>query len=136
MNKIPISEIKFGDNVEIKKVMTEKMVKSFANISEDYNPVHLDKKYASKSRYKKPIIHGLMGASLFSGLFGTKLPGEGCVYKSQNIRFKRPIYIGEVLTARIEVIDIDIKNKILKFSTIGFVNNKIVIDGYAEIFIP
>ena len=136
MNKIPLSEIKFGDTVEIKKVMTQKMVKNFANISEDYNPVHLDKEYASKSRYKKQIIHGLMGASLFSGLFGTKLPGEGCVYKSQNIRFKRPIYVGEVLTARIEVTDIEVNKKILKFNTIGIVNNKIVIDGEAEIFVP
>ena len=136
MKKLNINLIKPGDFVEIEKVMTLEMVKSFANISDDYNPIHLDKNYASKSRYKKQIIHGLMGSSLFSGLFGTKLPGEGCVYKSQNLIFKRPVYINDNLRARIEVKEIDINKKIIKFFTQCFVKDKLVIDGDAEIFIP
>ena len=116
--------------------MSPDMVKAFAEISEDFNPVHLDENYASKSRYKKQIIHGLMATSLFSGLFGTKLPGEGCVYKSQNILFKRAIYIGDTVTARVEVTDVDIKKKILSFSTRCLVKGKIMIDGESEIFVP
>jgi acyl dehydratase len=81
MNVIPIEEIKVGSSAEITKIMSLEMVKSFAGISEDFNPVHLDADYASKSRYKAQIIHGLMATSLFSGLFGTKLPGEGCVVR-------------------------------------------------------
>lgn len=131
-----ISEIKSGDYVEIKKKMTIKMVKNFAKISEDFNPVHLDKKYALKSRYKGQIIHGLMAASLFSGLFGTKLPGEGCVYKSQNIRFKRAVYINDIVTAKVQVNFVDMRKKVIKFRTQCFVNNKVVIDGESEIFIP
>ena len=111
MKSIPIEEIKIGDSAEISKLMSADMVKAFAEISEDFNPVHLDENYALKSRYKKQIIHGLMATSLFSGLFGTKLPGEGCVYKSQNILFKRAIYIGDTVTARVEVTDVDIKKK-------------------------
>ena len=136
MNKINISKINNGDFADIEKVMNLEMVKTFAEISEDFNPVHLDEDYASKSRYKKQIIHGLMATSLFSGLFGTKLPGEGCVYKSQNIRFKRPIYIGDAVKAKIVVTEVNIKNKIIKFSTQCFVKGKIVIDGESEIFIP
>jgi len=131
-----ISKIKCGDYVEIKKKMTLKMVKNFAKISEDFNPVHLDKKYALKSRYKGQIIHGLMAASLFSGLFGTKLPGKGCVYKSQNIRFKRAIYINDIVTAKVQVNVVDMRKKVIKFKTQCFVNNKVVIDGESEIFIP
>lgn len=136
MIKREISEIKVGDSSEVKKKMTLKMVRNFALISNDFNPIHLDKEYASKSRYKKQIIHGLMATSLFSGLFGTSLPGEGCVYKSQNIRFKRAIYINDLVTARVEVQSVDAKKKIIIFKTVCLVNNKIMIDGHAEIFIP
>jgi 3-hydroxybutyryl-CoA dehydratase len=131
-----LHEIKIGDFAEISETMTLKMVKSFANISKDFNPVHLDSEYAIQSRYRGQIIHGLMAASLFSGLFGTKLPGEGCVYKSQTVRFKRAIYLDDIVTARVEVVLIDIKKKIIKFKTSCYVSNKIVIDGQAEIFIP
>lgn len=136
MKSIPIEEVKIGDSAEISKLMSPDMVKAFAEISEDFNPVHLDENYASKSRYKKQIIHGLMATSLFSGLFGTKLPGEGCVYKSQNILFKRAIYIGDTVTARVEVTDVDIKKKILSFRTRCLVKGKIMIDGESEIFVP
>tara|TARA_Y100000996_G_scaffold414950_1_gene407510 strand:- start:1077 stop:1487 length:411 start_codon:yes stop_codon:yes gene_type:complete len=136
MIKVDITDIRPGDFAEIKKKMTLEMVKNFAIISGDYNPVHLDEKYASKSRYKKQIIHGLMATSLFSGLFGTKLPGEGCVYKSQNIRFKRPIYINDLVTARIEVISVELKSKVISFETKCLVNKKIMIDGESEIFVP
>ena len=111
-------------------------LENFAGISEDFNPVHLDAEYASKSRYKAQIIHGLMASSLFSGLFGTELPGEGCVYKSQNIRFKRPIYVGDEVTARVEVVDVDISKKVISFTTRCLVNGKVMIDGESEIFVP
>ena len=72
MRKIPIEEIAVGDSAEVSKHMSLAMVEAFAEISGDYNPVHLDASYAANSRYKKPIIHGLMATSLFSGWFGTE----------------------------------------------------------------
>ena len=136
MKNIALNKIEVGNTAEITKLMTLDMVKAFAEISEDFNPIHLDKKYAATSRYKKQIIHGSMATSLFSGLFGTQLPGLGCVYKSQNIRFKRAIYIGDTVTARVEVLDADIKNKVVSFSTRCLVRGKIMIDGESEIFVP
>ena len=136
MKIVPIEEINVGDSAEITKYMTLDMIKAFAAISEDFNPVHIDADYASKSRYKRQIIHGLMASSLFSGLFGTQLPGEGCVYKSQNIRFKRPIYVGDEVTAKIEVVNVDVNKKVISFTTRCFVNGKVMIDGESEIFIP
>tara|TARA_B100000886_G_scaffold336514_1_gene295446 strand:- start:162 stop:578 length:417 start_codon:yes stop_codon:yes gene_type:complete len=133
MKKVNINEIECGDSVEIEKKMTFEMVKMFSQISEDYNSVHLDKEYASKSRYKKQIIHGMMATSLFNGLFGTELQGEGCVYKRQNIKFKRPIYIGDIVKAIVEVKYISIENKILGFRTGCLVKDKVVIDGESEI---
>lgn len=136
MIKLDLADVSVGDFAEIEKKMTLDMVKSFASISEDFNPVHLNKEYAANSRYKKQIIHGLMATSLFSGLFGTKLPGEGCVYKSQNIRFKRAIYIGDVVMARVEVTQVNIERKVITFITRCFVNGKVMIDGESEIFVP
>jgi 3-hydroxybutyryl-CoA dehydratase len=136
MKVVPIEEINVGDSAEITKRMSLEMVTAFAGISEDFNPVHLDAEYASKSRYKAQIIHGLMASSLFSGLFGTELPGEGCVYKSQNIRFKRPIYVGDEVTARVEVVNVDISKKVISFTTRCLVNGKVMIDGESEIFVP
>ncbi len=136
MIKLNLSQVSVGDFAEVEKKMTLDMVKSFASISNDFNPVHLDEKYAANSRYKRQIIHGLMATSLFSGLFGTKLPGEGCVYKSQSIKFRRAIHIGEVVTARVEVTEVNIKKKIIRYRTRCFVNKKVMIDGESEIFVP
>ncbi|MBT8552478.1 MaoC family dehydratase [Polynucleobacter paneuropaeus] len=125
-----------GKTACIKKVMTEADIISFAGISEDFNPIHLDRGYAEKSRYKAQIIHGMMAASLFSGLFGTKLPGKGCVYKSQNLNFRRAIYVGDEVEAKIEIIGIDKKNRTIAFKTVCVVRGKFAIEGTAEIFLP
>ena len=134
--RIRIDNFKVGDSVEISKLISQKIVNSFALISEDFNPLHVDSEYAAKSRYKKPIIPGMLACSLFSGLFGTKLPGEGCVYKSQNIRFKRAIYVGDNVTAKVEIISINYEKKVITFKTICLVKGKVMIDGEAEIFLP
>ena len=88
------------------------------------------------SRYKKRIAHGLLSASFFSALFGTKLPGKGCVYVGQNLNFKRPVYLGDTVTATVTVSNFDVVKKRVFFETKCTVKNKIVIDGTAEIFIP
>lgn len=135
-NKISLEEIEIGMNVSYSQTITDEDVKSFAEISGDKNPVHLDEEYAEKSRYKKRIAHGLMTASYFSALFGTKIPGEGCVYVSQSLNFKRPVYIGDMVTATVEVTSVDLVKKRVFFKTICKVKNKVVTDGEAELFVP
>lgn len=136
MIKVELEKIQVGQKASIKKLMVESDVISFSKTSEDFNPVHLDKEYAENSRYRGQIVHGLMAASLFSGLFGTKLPGMGCVYKSQNIRFKRPIYIGDEVEAKVEVLSVNLQKKLVNFKTTCTVAGKLMIDGEAELFIP
>lgn len=135
-NKIPLEEICIGMQVSYSQTVTDSDIKAFAGISGDRNPVHLDEAYAESSRYKKRIAHGLMTASYFSALFGTKIPGEGCVYVSQSLQFKRPVYIGDTVTATVEVTNINLEKKRVFFKTTCKVKNKVVTDGEAELFVP
>ena len=135
-NKIPLEEIEIGMNVSYSQTITDADVKAFSGISGDRNPVHLDEQYAENSRYKKRIAHGLMTASYFSALFGTKIPGEGCVYVSQSLNFKRPVYIGDTVVETVEVISVDLAKKRVFFRTTCKVKNKVVTDGEAELFVP
>lgn len=131
-----IDEIQVGMTASSSHVITDHDIVSFAEISGDKNPVHLDEEFAVTTRFKKRIAHGLMSSSYFSALFGTQLPGRGCVYVSQNLNFKRPVYIGDEVIAMIEVIDVNIDSRRVHFNTCCKVKNKTVIDGTAEIYIP
>ncbi|WP_168405044.1 MaoC family dehydratase [Acinetobacter indicus] len=133
---IPIEDIQIGMKVSYSQTITDSDIKTFAGLSGDHNPVHVDEKYAENSRFKRRIAHGLMSAGFFSQLFGTKLPGPGCVYTAQSLKFLRPVYINDTVVATVEVIAIDLLRKRVWFKTYCTVNNKIVIDGQAEIYIP
>ena len=88
-----MERFKLGDTATYSQTITDADIKSFAGISGDNNPVHMSDEYAEESRFKKRIAHGLISASFFSALFGTKLPGPGCVYVNQSLKFLRPVYI-------------------------------------------
>ena len=131
-----IEEIKVGMTASYSQTITDADVKAFAGVSGDHNPVHLSEEYAKDSRFKDRIAHGLLTASFFSAIFGTKLPGEGCVYAGQNLQFKRPVYLGDTVVAKVTVTAVDIAKKRVTFETICTVNGKAVTTGTAEIFIP
>lgn len=135
-SQIPLEEIKMGMNISYSQIITDADIKAFAEVSGDKNPVHLDEEYAQKSRFKKRIAHGMMTASYFSALFGTKIPGEGCVYTHQTLNFKKPIYLGDTVTATVTVSGIDLDKRRIRFKTICKVQDKIVTDGDAELYIP
>ena len=136
MKKVAIENINIGDTTSVEKTMTLANVMAFADISGDKNPIHLDRKYAEATRFKGQLVHGMMAASMFSSLFGTEIPGEGCVYKSQSLSFRRPIYIGDTVLAQVTVTHVDVAKKTVKFRSHCLVNDKIAINGEAEIFIP
>lgn len=118
------------------QTITDYDVKAFAGISGDHNPIHIDDEYAAKSRFKRRIAHGFHSASFFSAIFGTQLPGKGCVYASQSLNFKRPVYLGDTVTASVTVIGIDLQSKKVDFETVCKVRNKVVTSGTAQIFLP
>lgn len=135
-NNIAFENIKVGMSESYTKVVTDADVKAFAGISGDRNPIHMDEIYAETTQFKKRIAHGLMSASYFSALFGMRLPGPGCVYVAQSLKFLRPVYIDDKIVAIITVKSIDFKKRRVFFKTICEVSGKKVIMGEAEIYIP
>ena len=127
---------KIGMKESLSKKITESDIIIFSKISGDKNPIHLSDEFAKKTRFKKRIAHGYLSASLFSGIFGEKLPGPGCLYLSQSLQFKYPVYIDDIVIATVKIIDIVAEKNTLKFSTICKVDKTTVIDGIAEIYIP
>ncbi|AQS38364.1 acyl dehydratase [Shewanella psychrophila] len=96
-------KIKIGDSESIKKTLSAEHVATFAALVEDYNPVHLDAEYAATTQFGRPIVHGKLASSLISGLLASKLPGAGCIYLGQTLKFTKPIFVGESVTARVTV---------------------------------
>ncbi|MEN9564411.1 MAG: hypothetical protein RIR73_2655, partial [Chloroflexota bacterium] len=85
------------------QTITDEMVRTFATLTGDSNPVHLDEAYAATTRFGKRIAHGMLAASLISAALANDLPGPGTVYLSQTLQFKAPVYLGDAITAVIEV---------------------------------
>jgi 3-hydroxybutyryl-CoA dehydratase len=131
-----IDQLIVGMSASYSQTITSADIHAFAEISGDKNPVHLSAEFASESRFGRRIAHGLMTASFFSALFGTKLPGNGCVYVSQNLKFLRPVYINDTVTALVTIKAINKETRRIFFDTFCIVNGKKVISGDAEIYLP
>jgi 3-hydroxybutyryl-CoA dehydratase len=96
--------IKVGDKASFSKSVSDKDIVSFADVTGDSNPLHLDEAYASKTRFRGRIAHGMLSAGFISAALGTKLaPNAVVVYLSQQLRFQRPVKIGDTITANCEV---------------------------------
>ena len=100
-----IQEIAVGDTAELTRVAAPGDVAQFIDSVGDHNPIHQDHAYAASTRFEKPIVPGMWTASLISTVLGTQLPGPGCVYVSLQISFTRPVYFGDRVTARVEVVE-------------------------------
>ncbi len=92
-----------GDRAERTRTFTEDDVAEYAELSGDLNPIHLDDEYAAKSRFGRRIVHGFLTAGMISALLGTQLPGIGPIYVAQTFKFLAPVYIGDTVTASVEV---------------------------------
>jgi 3-hydroxybutyryl-CoA dehydratase len=92
-----------GDSAEASKTIADEDIRAFAELTGDFNPVHVDDEYARTTRFGRRIAHGMLGASLISAVIANKLPGRGSVYLSQTLRFTAPVYPGDTVTARVTV---------------------------------
>lgn len=86
---------------------TQQEVEKFAEVTGDKNPVHLDEKYAAGTMFKRPIMHGFLGGSIFSKVFGTLFPGEGTIYLKQSMSFLKPMYVNTEYEAVFTVKDLN-----------------------------
>ena len=121
-----------GDEVTITKPITEADIVLFAGVSGDTYPLHVDAEYAKTTRFGQRVAHGMLSASLLSTVNGLMLGTPGGLYVEQTLRFRRPVYIGDTLTARSEVVKIDTEKRRLHCATtIVNQHGKTVVDGAA-----
>lgn len=113
-----MNKLKVGDYIEKEYTITKEIVKEFAKISGDFNPVHVDSKFAANTPFKKPIVHGMLIASYFSKIIGNDFPGKGSIYLGQNLEFKAPIFVGTKVKIRIQINEFRTDKPILKLNTI------------------
>jgi len=95
--------ISVGQRASLTRAISDGDITAFAEVTGDNNPLHLDEAFAARSRFGRRVAHGLLSAGLISAVLGTKLPGPGAVYLQQTLRFLRPVYPGDTLTAMVEV---------------------------------
>lgn len=127
-------DLKIGMFEEVGKTITETDVVNYAGLSLDINPIHLNNEYAKNSIFKERIAHGMLTSGLISAVLGTKLPGEGSIYLSQTLKFVPPVKIGDTVTAKAEITDINYEKRIITLKTTCMNQNKnIVVDGEAKI---
>ncbi|MBN8528052.1 MAG: MaoC family dehydratase [Caulobacterales bacterium] len=131
-----LDEMFVGMTAEKHVEITEARIVQFAEASDDFNPVHMDEAYAAKTAYRGRIAHGLLSASIGSAVVGTMLPGAGAIFLSQTLSFQKPVRIGDVLTARVTVAEIDPESARVVLKAQGLVGDEVVMDGEALVRVP
>ena len=118
------------------KTITDADIIVFAGVSGDTNPLHLCHEFASQTIFEGRIAHGMLTASFISTVIGTKMPGPGCIYVSQNLRFKAPVRAGDTVTATCVVKNLIPEKCFVELSTVCTVTGKPVVEGEATIMLP
>ena len=122
----------YTDNVKVTAVN----IKKFASASGDKNPIHLNEKFAKNTIFKSRIAHGMLIASFISSVIGNKFPGNGTIYVSQSLNFKRPVKINDIVKVKVILEKKILKKKWCKLKTLCSVKNKIVLEGTAIVIPP
>lgn len=136
MQGLFLEDLSVGQSAELVRTVREADIEAFAAVSGDNNPVHLDAAYAATTSFGERIAHGMLSAGYISAVIGTTLPGPGAIYMSQTLRFKRPVKIGDEVTARATITDIDEAKARVTLATVCLVGGKPVIEGEALIMVP
>ena len=133
----PSRELQVGDTATMSKKVSDEDVRTFAEISGDRNPVHLDDEFAATTFFKKRIAHGALSGALISAVLGMSMPGPGTIYLSQTLNFKAPVYIDDEVTARLEVTAYRADKRIATLKTEVFnQDGKLILDGEAVVIAP
>ena len=127
--------ISVGQRASLTRTITDADITAFASITGDRNPLHLDDAFAARSRFGRRVAHGLLSAGLISALLGTRLPGPGAVYLQQTLRFVRPVYPGDTLTATVEVTACGGGRTATLRTTCADERGRVVLDGEAVVLL-
>ena len=137
MKGITISEMKLGDSASFTKTVSEHDVYTYAGVSGDFNPAHVNEVEAQKGMFGKRIAHGMLSAGFISTVLGTQLPGPGTIYMGQELRFTKPVFFGDTITATVTVVElIPEKNRAILDTVCTNQNGEVVIKGKATVMPP
>jgi 3-hydroxybutyryl-CoA dehydratase len=132
--ELAYEDIQIGDEASISQTITEPHVVTFAQLTGDTNPVHLDAEYAARSMFGERIAHGMLVAGLISAALGTRLPGPNSIYLGQDLKFTAPVKIGDTVTVTVTVTEKRDDKRIIKLRTIAVSQRgEMVVDGTAVI---
>ncbi|HEY1750087.1 MAG TPA: MaoC family dehydratase [Caulobacteraceae bacterium] len=131
-----LEDLEIGQSAQSERTVTAADIDAFAQVTGDDNPIHLDEAYAAATAFKGRIAHGMLSAGYISAVLGTQLPGPGAIYVSQTLSFRRPVRIGDAVTARARVTAIDAGRGRVTFATECVVAGKTVVDGEALVIVP
>ena len=131
-----IEDLAIGDEAVFAKTITEADIVMFSGVTGDMNPVHVNESFAKQTRFKGRIAHGMLVSSLISTVLGMKLPGPGCIYISQSLKFTAPVYAGDTVTVRAKIIEIIKERKRIRCQTTAWVDNVVVVEGEAMMMVP
>ena len=118
------------------KTLTDADVLMFTGVSGDTNPLHQNREFASRTQFGEPIVHGMLTASLISTLIGTRLPGPGCIYMDQSLKFTVPVRVGDTVIAMVEIIELDQERPYAILDTKCLVGGEVVLKGQAKVKVP
>jgi len=133
---ICIEDIEMGMRRSLTKVITDRDIEMFAEVSTDRNPVHLDDDYARDTIFEGRIAHGMLTASLISAVIGEQLPGHGTVYLGQSLKFMAPVRPGDRVLAEVAVTAIDLARRRVTLECACTIGEKVVLKGEALVLAP
>ena len=131
-----LEDLSEGMTAVFGKTITDADILMFAGVSGDTNPVHLNEEFAAGTAFQGRIAHGMLTASLISTVLGTKLPGPGCVYLGQTLKFLAPVRAGDTVRAEVTLKTLDLDRRRCVFTTVCKVGGKAVLEGEATIMVP
>jgi 3-hydroxybutyryl-CoA dehydratase len=129
-------DLEVGMAATYERLVSEHDIAAFALVTGDNNPMHLDEAYAAATMFKGRIAHGMLTAGYLSTIFGTRLPGPGCIYVSQTLNFRAPVRIGDVVKARVCISELLAAKKRVIFACDCSVGGKTVLQGEAVLMVP
>ena len=136
ITNIPYEALSVGQQAAFEKTVEERDVQLFAAVSGDNNPVHLDAAFAAETMFKERIAHGMFTGALISAAIACRLPGPGTIYLGQQLKFTRPVKLGDTLTVKLEVLEKLPKNRVRIATRVFNQDGKQVVDGEAEVLAP
>jgi 3-hydroxybutyryl-CoA dehydratase len=129
-------DLSVGQSAELTRTASDEVIREFAALTGDRNPVHLDEAFAARTSFGGRVAHGMLAAAYISAVVGTKLPGPGAVYLTQSLRFRRPVRLGDEVTARATVKALDARKGHVTLATVCSVGGRAVVDGEAVVMAP